>query len=117
MASSSGTDAPPAKRTFIVWISDCTDADALARRLAVRPAHAERVKQLAADGSIKIGGPLLDPESGEMNGSVLVFEAESAAAVRSMIEEDVYWTTNVWDKEKLDIRAMQIAVNVQGARA
>jgi len=117
MASPSGTDAPPAKRTFIVWISDCTDADALARRLAVRPAHSERVKQLAADGSIRIGGPLFDPESGDMNGSVLVFEAESAAAVRGMIEEDVYWTNNVWDKETLDIRATQIAINVQGARA
>jgi len=52
-----------------------------------------------------------------MNGSVLVFEAESAAAVRAMIEEDVYWTNNVWDKETLDIRATQIAINVQGARA
>jgi uncharacterized protein YciI len=52
MASSNSTDAPPAKRTFIAWISDCTDADALARRLAVRPAHSERIKQLVAEGSI-----------------------------------------------------------------
>ena len=36
-----------------------------------------------------------DPASDKMNGSLLIVEAESPAAVRVAIEEDVYWTSNV----------------------
>ncbi len=43
----------------------------------------------------ELGGPTSDPESGEANGSMLVFEAESAAAVRATLEKDPYWTGNV----------------------
>jgi len=54
-----------------------------------------------------------DPTSDKMNGSLLVVEAESAAAVRAIIEKDVYWASNVWDKEKLEIRSIVIAFNVR----
>jgi len=36
-----------------------------------------------------------DPASDKMNGSLLIVEAESPAAVRVVIEEDIYWTSNV----------------------
>jgi len=36
-----------------------------------------------------------DPASDKMNGSLLIVEAESAAAVRAVIEEDIYWTASV----------------------
>ena len=42
-----------------------------------------------------MGGPTSDPESERMNGSMLVVEAESAAAVRAVVERDVYWASNV----------------------
>lgn len=43
----------------------------------------------------EFGGPLSDPESEKMNGSLLVAEAESAAAVRAVMESDIYWSSNV----------------------
>jgi len=108
MASSS-TEAPT-KRAFIVWISDRTDPDALTRRLAVRSAHLERIQRLAVEGAIMSGSPLSDPVSGQKNGSVLIIEAENAAAVRDVVEGDLYWTSNVWDKEKVDIRAVEPSI-------
>ena len=45
---------------------------------------------------IEFGGPVANPEtSDKLNGSLLIFEAESAAAVRAVVEQDVYWTQNV----------------------
>lgn len=39
---------------------------------------------------------MANPEtSDKLNGSLLIFEAESAAAVRAVVEQDVYWTQNV----------------------
>ncbi|KAI0029247.1 hypothetical protein K488DRAFT_56816 [Vararia minispora EC-137] len=99
------------KQTFVAWCPDYTDPDALSRRLAVRTAHLEGIKQTVADGSLKFGGYTTAPESvgkppGEhkINGSTMIFEAESVEEVRRRIEEDPYWAGNVWDKEKVDIR-------------
>jgi uncharacterized protein YciI len=36
-----------------------------------------------------------DPTSDQMNGSLLVVEAESAPAVRAVIEGDIYWANDV----------------------
>ena len=38
-----------------------------------------------------------DPESDKekFNGSLIVVEAESAAAVRAILEKDIFWTNNV----------------------
>ena len=36
-----------------------------------------------------------DPASETMNGSLLIVEAESAAAVRAVMERDIYWASNV----------------------
>jgi uncharacterized protein YciI len=43
----------------------------------------------------EFGGPLSDPESEKMNGSLLIAEAESAEAVRAVMESDIYWSSNV----------------------
>jgi len=43
----------------------------------------------------EIAGPLFDAASDEMNGSLVIVEAESVEAVRAVFEKDVYWTTNV----------------------
>lgn len=52
--------------------------------------------------SAEIGGAMLTPESidtptsdRKMVGSVLIMEAESLAAVRKAIEEDIYYTADV----------------------
>jgi len=106
----SSTSAP-AKQTFVIWAPDYTDPDAPSRRLAVREKHSEGVKHLVAEGFTKIAGPLSDPESGTMNGSLIIAEAESVAAVRAVMERDIYWSNNVWDKEKMEIRLITVVAN------
>ena len=39
---------------------------------------------------------MADPANADkFNGSLLIFEAESAAAVRAVVEQDIYWAQNV----------------------
>ncbi|KAI0258814.1 hypothetical protein BC834DRAFT_974768 [Gloeopeniophorella convolvens] len=111
----------PAKQTFVAWLPDYTDADAPSRRLTAHAEHVEGLKGLVVSGQIKYGGPTYAPEplpNGEkkLNGSVVVFEAESAEAVRAIIERDAYWAGNVWDKEKVDIRGIIVSPALAGSK-
>jgi len=49
--------------------------------------------------------PELDDEKNreKMIGSVLFFEAESVEEVRKIVESDIYYSTGVWDKEKISV--------------
>ncbi|KAI0710317.1 hypothetical protein C8T65DRAFT_648552 [Cerioporus squamosus] len=90
---------------FAVYAPDYTDEDAINRRLAVRETH---LANAAKNPAIKIGGAMLSPKEAldtpdaqkKMAGSLMIFEANTYADVKAMIESDVYWTGNVWDKEK-----------------
>ena len=79
----------------LVIAKDGTDPDAPARRLSVREAHLEGARALAADGTLHLGGALHD-EAGGMIGSALIVEAEHTAAVRALLEADVYHRGGVW---------------------
>lgn len=96
------------KYTFMLYAPDYTDPDAFSRRMAVRPTHLANAKTLKEQGVMRIGGGLVDPatyQSAEKKliGSMMVYEAESLEAVRKLVEADIYYTSNVWDKEKLVI--------------
>lgn len=80
---------------FLVVAYDGTDADAPARRLAVREAHLEGVRRMAADGSMVLGGALLD-DAGAMIGSACIVDFESRAALDAWLETDPYVTGGVW---------------------
>ncbi|EKM52902.1 uncharacterized protein PHACADRAFT_127014 [Phanerochaete carnosa HHB-10118-sp] len=94
--------------TFFVYTPDYTDPDAPNRRAAVRPKHLENAKRIRAQGVIRLGGALISPETYQsaerkMIGSMGVYQAENIEAVQKVIEEDIYYTGNVWDKEKIII--------------
>ena len=80
---------------FLVIAKDGTDPDAPARRQRVREAHLEGARAIAAEGTLQLGGAILD-EAGAMIGSALLVEAEDAAAVRALVEADVYHRSGVW---------------------
>ena len=80
---------------FLVIAKDGTDPDAPGRRQQVREAHLEGARALAADGTLVLGGALLD-DAGGMIGSALVVEAEDAAAAQALLEADVYHRGGVW---------------------
>ncbi|KAI0691509.1 hypothetical protein BC835DRAFT_1360227 [Cytidiella melzeri] len=93
---------------FFVYAPDYTDADAFDRRMSVRSHHLELMAVLRKKGILRMGGSLVAPETLESDqrkliGSGMLFETESADALRKILEEDVYWRFNVWDKEKIVI--------------
>ncbi|KAF7344423.1 YCII domain-containing protein [Mycena sanguinolenta] len=105
---SMSTSASPALHRFFVHAPDKTDPDALSRRLSVRAKHLEGAKKGIDDGSIRVAGALLTPESltsGEkkMIGSTFIFEAENLETVKKIIESDIYYTSGVWDPERIVI--------------
>lgn len=86
-----------ASRTHTVIIAmDGTDAEAPERRLAVRQAHMARVAPMAADGTLALGGAILDAPSGRMIGSIAVTAHASDAAAKEWMAADPYVTGGVW---------------------
>jgi uncharacterized protein YciI len=85
-----------ASRTHTVTVAlDGTDAEALARRAAVRAAHLERVTGMAANGTLTMGGAVLD-DAEAMRGSITVTRHATDEAARAWIAEDPYVTGGVW---------------------
>ncbi|GAB3640894.1 YciI family protein [Spirosoma arcticum] len=82
---------------YVIHAYDHTDADALDRRMAVRPAHLDYVRQLKADGQFIVGGALLDSE-GRMIGSMLMLDLETDEQLADYLNTDPYIVQGVWDK-------------------
>ena len=80
---------------YLVIARDGQDPEAPARRAAVRAQHLEGARPLAEHGTMKVGGAILDAQGG-MIGSALILEADDEAAVRALLEQDVYHRAGVW---------------------
>lgn len=94
-----GPGAPvSATRTHTVTLAwDGADADAPARRAGARPAHVARVEGFAADGTLALGGALLDAQ-GAMRGSIAVTAHASDAAAEAFWDQDPYVQAGVWQR-------------------
>ena len=73
----------------------------LDRRLAVRPAHLERVNTLLNEGRLILAGPLPaidspDPGPAGFLGSLLVAEFATLDEARAWAEADPYVAAGVW---------------------
>ncbi|TCZ66904.1 hypothetical protein EXY23_00265 [Roseicella aquatilis] len=85
------------RRTHTVIIAhDGKDPGAPERRLAVREAHLARVRPMAADGTLAVGGAILDATGQRMVGSVAVIARDTDDAARAWMAEDPYVTGKVW---------------------
>ena len=91
---------------YVIHAYDHTDADALSRRMAVRPAHFDYVRQLKAAGQFKLGGALLDP-AGTMVGSMLLLDFETETQLTDYLNTDPYIVQGVWDK--IDVKPFRQA--------
>jgi uncharacterized protein YciI len=80
---------------FIVIARDADDADAQARRAAVRPAHLETIRPFVERGHILVGGAILD-SSGAMVGSVLLADFDDKGELDQWLDQDPYVTGGVW---------------------
>ncbi|KAJ1307412.1 hypothetical protein OPQ81_001514 [Rhizoctonia solani] len=98
--------------TFVLYAPDCNDPDGLSRRLSVREAHMAKAKENLGTFVIR-GGAMLAPDSDldavaaggpkKMIGSVIFVRGNSLEEVTKRVKEDIYYTSGVWDPEKLVI--------------
>lgn len=91
-----GTPAAPSRTHTVIIARDGTDAGAEARRLSAREAHMERVSPMAADGTLAVGGAILDETGTRMVGSIAVTAHADDAAARAWMAKDPYVTGGVW---------------------
>lgn len=75
--------------------------NSLERRLAVRPAHLQRLNALLDEGHLVLAGPLPaidnpDPGPAGFQGSLVVAEFPSLADARAWAEADPYAATGVY---------------------
>jgi uncharacterized protein YciI len=77
--------------------------NSLEKRLSVRPAHVERLKQLQAEGRLTLAGPhpaidSNDPGDAGFVGSLIVAEFESLAAAQQWADTDPYIGAGVYQQ-------------------
>ncbi|WP_338525754.1 YciI family protein [Pseudomonas batumici] len=79
-----------------------TDVEhSLDKRLAVRPAHLERLHQLKAEGRLVLAGPhpavdSNDPGAAGFSGSLIVAEFDALTAAQAWAEADPYVAAGVY---------------------
>jgi len=61
------------------------------KRQPFREQHLERMGKLQAEGALALAGAFDD-----MSGSLLVFNLETEAAVKAIVESDIYWRNKIW---------------------
>ncbi len=91
---------------YVIHAYDHPDVNALDRRMAVRPAHLDYVRQLKADGQFLLGGALLDP-NGRMIGSMLMLDLETDEQLTDYLNNDPYIVEGIWDK--IDVKPFRRA--------
>ncbi|KAI9006459.1 hypothetical protein DFJ74DRAFT_712500 [Hyaloraphidium curvatum] len=101
-----------AGQQFLLVCKDFTDADAISRRMAARPAHVERAAAMGKDGTFIMGGAILsetEEHDGQpkMVGSMLLVKMADRAAVEEYVRTDPYRTGKVW--ETVDIQPFRVA--------
>lgn len=75
----------------------------LAKRLAARPEHVQRLQALQDEGRLLLAGPFPaidspDPGPAGFTGSLIVAEFPSLAAARAWADADPYVTAGVYDR-------------------
>jgi uncharacterized protein YciI len=87
--------------------------DALAARLAARPAHLARLEALRDAGRLRLAGPFpaidaADPGPAGFTGSLIVAEFASLAEARAWADADPYVAAGVF--ASVDVRPLRIAL-------
>lgn len=91
---------------YVVHAYDHTDADALDRRLTVRPSHFEGARRLKEAGHFVLGGALLSPE-GQMIGSMMLLDFADESQLQEWLSWEPYVQKGIW--ERIDIKPFRQA--------
>jgi uncharacterized protein YciI len=79
---------------FAIWAPD--KPNNLEKRMEVRPRHLDYWGNM--DLRVILAGPMLDEETGDLQGSMLIVEADDIETVRARAEADPYWTDGVFEQ-------------------
>jgi uncharacterized protein len=91
---------------YLIHAYDYTDAQALERRMAVRPLHLELMAKFKLSGNYVLGGAILDAQ-GKMIGSNLVLQFETKEELDAYQAQEPYIQNKVW--EKITITPFRVA--------
>lgn len=91
---------------YLIYAHDGTDEQALSRRMNARPAHFEGAKALKAQGNFILGGALLNAD-GQMIGSTMVLQFETAAEFQHWYDHEPYIQQGVW--QKIEVHPFRVA--------
>lgn len=91
---------------YVITAYDYTDADALQRRMNVRPHHFDGARELKASGNFIAGGAILNAE-GKMIGSVMMLQFETEEELEAWKQREPYITQKVW--ETVDVKPFRLA--------
>lgn len=91
---------------YLITAYDHTDEGAVDRRMAVRPHHLDKVKELKENGNYVVGGAMLNDE-GKMIGSTMILQFETEEELDAWKRSDPYITQNIW--ETFDVKPFKVA--------
>lgn len=89
--------APPA--AYIAWCKDRSGDEPGRLRKKLAAAHFAHIETIM--DKIRVAGPVRD-ENGDTIGSMLIFNAESKAEARALLDRDPYAGADIW--ESIEIR-------------
>jgi uncharacterized protein YciI len=91
---------------YLLIAFDGTDDGAAERRIKSRPEHLEKISVIKRAGNFLFGGAILD-ESGNMVGSMILYEAENRSALDAILEDEPYLRNGVW--KRVEIKPFRLA--------
>ncbi|KAL7939962.1 hypothetical protein V8C42DRAFT_91317 [Trichoderma barbatum] len=90
---------------YFIYAPAQSDSGMLARQKVAAAAHLAHANSLNATGNLDYGGPVLTASSTAANptfaGSVFILKVENLEAAKKVVEDDAYYTGNVWDPKKI----------------
>jgi uncharacterized protein YciI len=93
-------------KQYLVTGYDYTDAEALQRRMNVRPHHLDGAKALKQSGNYVLGGALLN-DHGNMIGSVMILQFETEEGLEAWEKSEPYIIQKIW--ESVDVKPFKVA--------
>ncbi|MEN0052777.1 MAG: YciI family protein [Mucilaginibacter sp.] len=93
-------------KQYLITGYDYTDAEALQRRMNIRPHHLDGAKAMKANGNFIIGGAILNDE-GNMIGSTMILQFETEEELEAWKQSEPYITQGVW--ESVDVKPFKVA--------
>lgn len=91
---------------YLITALDGNDADALERRMSVRPDHFKKARELKASGNFVTGGAILDDE-GKMKGSMMVVQFNTEEELKEWMDNEPYILGKVW--QHIEVKPFKVA--------